>query len=74
MDDADRTAERVEREAPLLLKAAKKPEGPKATGNCCWCFEPLENPEARFCDEYCRDDYEHNKKRSAVNGKTIQED
>lgn len=71
MDDADRTAERTEREAPLLLKAAKKPEGPKATGFCCWCSEPLEKLEDRFCDEYCRDDFEHSQKRSVVNGKTI---
>lgn len=73
MDDVDRTAERSEREAPLLLRAAKKPEGPKPTGFCCWCSEALQSTDARFCDEYCRDDYEYSRKRSAINGKTIQE-
>ena len=74
MDDADRTAERAEREAPLLLRAAKKPEGPKANGFCCWCKESLDDKTARFCDEYCRDDYEREKRRSAVNGKQIKEE
>jgi hypothetical protein len=65
MDDADRTAERQEREEAYLIRAAKKPDGPQPSGNCHWCGEPT---KASFCDSHCRDDWEHEQKRKKVNG------
>ena len=35
----------------------RKPEGPKFTGYCHYCDEPVASPK-RFCDEACRDDWE----------------
>ena len=35
----------------------KKPEGPKVTGKCHFCGEPIESPK-RWCDAECRDLYE----------------
>lgn len=55
-DDIDLAQERDEK---LLeaQRAFRKPEGPKATGKCLTCDEPL--PEThRWCDASCRDDYE----------------
>lgn len=65
MDDADRTAERQEREEVLLIRAAKKPVGPEPTGSCHWCGE---DTKAAFCDSDCRDDWEHEQNRKKVNG------
>lgn len=70
MDDVDRTAERTEKETPLLIKNSKKPEGPKPTGFCAFCDAPLPEGELRFCDAYCRDDYDFAIKRAKINGTT----
>lgn len=35
----------------------RQPEGPKATGRCLFCEEPLA-PGHRWCDEHCRYDHE----------------
>ena len=40
----------------------RKPEGPKPTGKCLWCDEPLEG-DRRWCDKDCRDRW------SRVNGR-----
>lgn len=55
-DDVDRGQERDQ----ILLEAqiaARKPEGPRATGQCLTCEDPLP-PAHRWCDAACRDDYE----------------
>lgn len=54
MDDADLTAERAEREAPALLAANRKPEGPAPTGRCLYCDE-IVGDEQRWCDAEHRD-------------------
>lgn len=70
MDDADMTAERAEREAPYLLRAAKKPEGPAAVGYCLHCGEPFENGSTkRFCDSVCRDDFQYQENRKRALGR-----
>ena len=35
----------------------RKPEGPKPTGKCLWCDEPLEG-DRRWCDKDCLDRWE----------------
>lgn len=35
----------------------KRPEGPRVTGKCHFCGEPVEAPR-RWCDAECRDLYE----------------
>jgi hypothetical protein len=65
MDDVDRTAERQEREAPFLLRAAMKPAGPQPTGFCHWCEAPVTH---LFCDEHCRDDWQFAQDRKKING------
>ncbi len=67
MDDADRTEERQEREAPFLFRAAMKPAGPQLTGFCSWCEEEIGN-QSRFCDQYCRDDWQFAQARKKING------
>jgi hypothetical protein len=57
MDDIDHANIRDE----VLLAAqvsARKPTGPKPTGFCLWCEEPLADTTHRWCDASCRDDYE----------------
>jgi hypothetical protein len=56
-DDADTTQDRFEREEPARLAASKKPEAPAAHGFCLYCNAPVEGT-LKFCDRYCRDDYE----------------
>lgn len=66
MDDVDRTTARQEHEDRALLKASKKPEGPKPKGFCHWCNAPIQEA---FCDSECRDDWEYENLRKRVNGK-----
>ena len=54
MDDADLSQGRAEREAPYLLAASRKPEGPTATGRCLYCDEIVAD-DRRWCDTGCRD-------------------
>ncbi|TXF11919.1 DUF2116 family Zn-ribbon domain-containing protein [Pelomicrobium methylotrophicum] len=56
MDEADLTAERLEREMARLLQL-RRDSGPAPTGACLWCGEKLAHP-LRWCDEDCRDDWE----------------
>lgn len=56
MDDIDRANALAERERQAAI-AARKPEGPRATGRCLWCDTPLELSR-RFCGPECRDDWE----------------
>ena len=59
-DDADLAAEHVEREAPYLLRASRKPVGPQPNGRCHWCDEVIDD-DLRFCGPLCRDDWEKRK-------------
>jgi len=56
-DDADRAGEREEIFRAVAL-AVRKPTGPRATGACLWCGEPVED-ERRWCPGVeCRDKWE----------------
>lgn len=55
-DEADITADREEREAPMRLAASRRNPGPAANGLCHWCDEPVASG-LRFCDADCRDDH-----------------
>mgnify|MGYP005989863433 CR=1 FL=1 len=57
MDDADRAQENTDLEITIALKN-RKPELPEI-GSCHWCLDTVES--GRFCDTYCRDDYEKSK-------------
>lgn len=61
-DIADLAQEDMERDAPFMLEAAKKPAGPKANGTCHNCGESIA-PDTLFCDLDCREDFE---KRAAA--------
>lgn len=56
MDEIDHLNARDERLMEALV-AVRKPEGPKPTGRCLCCDDPLPL-ERRWCDADCRDDYE----------------
>lgn len=55
MDDADRTAERMEVEARARL-TQRKPIGPVATGRCLWCDDVV-GDGVRWCCAACRDEW-----------------
>ena len=55
----------------VYLKSAlsnMKPEGPKANGSCHNCAEPLHNG-TRFCDMWCRDDWQVREDKKSKRGK-----
>ena len=56
-DEADITAERDEREAPVRLAASRKHQGLPPIGYCHWCDEPVADT-LRFCDSDCKADHE----------------
>ena len=67
-DPVDIAQDHMEREAPHILAASKKPAGPVANGRCHFCDEDLADPDARFCDKDCLDGYEREQKAVARNG------
>lgn len=48
------------RDAELEARLKNRPsaEIPTGTGECLYCGEALQNPQHRWCDQHCRDDYE----------------
>ena len=55
-DIFDRATELEEQAREIALRA-RKPEGPKATGYCLECGEPVEEGR-RWCGARCRDLWE----------------
>lgn len=58
-DNLDVASEREELER-TLAQAIRKPEGPLATGRCLFCDEIVDDG-LRWCDNWCRDDWERAK-------------
>ena len=56
-DEADITGEREEFVHLGNLAKSRKPEGPRPTGFCLNCDEPLV-PFQRWCDSACTEDWE----------------
>lgn len=57
MDEADVSQARMEAEEEFRRKYRFVVEGPKATGECLDCGEPVP-PGHRWCDVYCRNSYQ----------------
>jgi RNA polymerase-binding transcription factor DksA len=61
-DDADKTQDRLELEDSIRRKYNARESAPiKGTGYCLNCGEAIRK-DWRWCDQYCRDDYEHRNK------------
>jgi hypothetical protein len=56
--------EEMEREAAV---ARRKPEGPPPTGECLYCGALLKDGR-RWCNQYCRDDWQREQDAIARNG------
>lgn len=65
-DDADRTADRQEREYHFLRLASLQPTAPEPAGHCLFCGE--ETAE-RWCSTECRDDYERENRGRRIAGR-----
>jgi hypothetical protein len=57
-DDVDKTQERLELEETIRKQYHKESVPLKGKGHCLNCGEPLKK-DLRWCDQHCRDDYEH---------------
>jgi|688.fasta_scaffold371682_3 RNA polymerase-binding transcription factor DksA len=58
-DDVDKTQERLELEETIRKRYRKQEATPiKGMGYCLNCGEPIRK-DWRWCDQDCRDDYEH---------------
>lgn len=70
-DPADRASHEEQVALGANIRAAlRKQNAPLAAiGKCYNCDEPFEEGSGlRFCDEDCRDDYDHRVTRRRVNG------
>ena len=56
-DIADHATAHIEREAPYLIAASRKPPSPPANGKCLNCDADVDEG-ARFCDLDCMRDWE----------------
>lgn len=64
-DIADVTGDRADLEAPYLVAASKKPNGPLPKGTCYYCDERVPDP-MRWCNAECRTEYEHLQRRGVA--------
>lgn len=71
--DIAQEAENFERELNIKNALLAQTRGPKATGFCLYCDTPQKLKEQRWCDNYCRDDWqdEENARRRATGGPLI---
>ena len=65
MDEADMTADRMEREEALRRRIVPKEEIP-ACGVCYYCGEDV-GPSKKFCDAECASDFEFARKMRSMN-------
>lgn len=56
--DIAQDAENFERELNIKKALMAKSSGPRATGFCLYCDTPQEVEGQRWCDQYCRDDWQ----------------
>lgn len=68
-DAVDRAALEAERDIAQALERAKAGAAKPLPyiGRCYNCSEPLPD-QLRFCDEFCREDYDYREARRKVNG------
>ncbi len=57
-DIVDIANELVESEMAERIKNRGSAEIPKGSGECLHCASTLHNPQSRWCDADCRDDWE----------------
>lgn len=58
-DEIDAAQDHIERTMAATLAAQRnKPDTMPPCGKCYNCGEPLESDLFRFCDTYCRDDFQ----------------
>ncbi len=64
MDEADRAEIQTEvmMEAELKRIHEQVEKIPEGTGECWFCGEPIKDPRRRFCDAFCRDEWERQRK------------
>lgn len=70
MDEVDLSQERSEREAPALLAANRRREGPTPNGRCHYCDEVV-NDTDRWCSIGCRDQWQHEQNRAGATGRRL---
>ena len=56
-DILDNASENENNERDRLIQKARKVKQVQATGRCLYCNNPLDY-DKRWCDEWCRDDYQ----------------
>ncbi|MGB4467538.1 MAG: hypothetical protein WBI41_05745 [Azovibrio sp.] len=66
MDDVDLTTEREAKMMELMRRGLNRSEL-EPTGFCHFCSDPVEHPK-KFCDGFCADDFEKEKKMNKLMG------
>lgn len=67
-DVFDQASEREQLERDLAIRYSSKLNALPATGFCLSCGEGLAIPSHRFCDSFCRDDFQKAEEAAKRNG------
>jgi hypothetical protein len=71
MDDADRAEEKIESQIACGIAHSRyllAKDSLIACGSCYWCGTGLHAGEI-FCDNFCRDDYQKDKRMKQIRGR-----
>ena len=67
-DEADRSDEKIAAAIQNGIDRARKQTAMPYTGECYFCGEELSDPK-RFCDTFCRDDWDAEQKAKQRQGR-----
>lgn len=67
-DIYDQASDREQLERDLAIQYSSKVNAVPATGFCLSCGELMDVPSRRFCDSFCRDDYQKAQEADKRNG------
>jgi hypothetical protein len=68
MDEFDKASEAEQHHRDVLIQEIRRQKPLKTTGFCLSCNAPL--PDRKFCDNWCREDYEMETKMKMITGKS----
>jgi hypothetical protein len=73
-DEADIAQDAEERHLGMAMAMARGISGPAACGRCLFCGETAPEPALRWCDAWCRDQWQRERDAAPRNTRVAEDD